>query len=135
MVNNNYQKSANGAINNSDAIQKSLAGNLDNILFDFDRFELKSQYYSDLDEIAAVLKQNPNAKIEIKGHTDNIGTAAYNQKLSVKRAVTVNNYFVQKGIEKDRLFPKGFGFRVNRASNEEEAGRALNRRVEIVLQN
>jgi outer membrane protein OmpA-like peptidoglycan-associated protein len=135
VVNNNYQKSANGAINNSDAIQKSLAGNLDNILFDFDRFELKSQYYSDLDEIAAVLKQNPNAKIEIKGHTDNIGTAAYNQKLSVKRAVTVNNYFVQKGIEKDRLFPKGFGFRVNRASNEEEAGRALNRRVEIVLQN
>jgi outer membrane protein OmpA-like peptidoglycan-associated protein len=135
VVNNNYQKSANGAINNSDAIQKSLAGNLDNILFDFDRFELKSQYYSDLDEIAAVLKQNPDAKIEIKGHTDNIGTAAYNQKLSVKRAVTVNNYFVQKGIEKDRLFPKGFGFRVNRASNEEEAGRALNRRVEIVLQN
>ena len=135
VVNNNYQKITNGAINNSDAIQKSLAGNLDNILFDFDRFELKSQYYSDLDEIAAVLKQNPDAKIEIKGHTDNVGTAAYNQRLSEKRAVTVNNYFMQKGIEKDRLFPKGFGFRVNKASNEEESGRALNRRVEIVLQN
>ena len=103
--------------------------------FDFDRFELKSQYYSDLDEIAAVLKQNPDAKIEIKGHTDNVGTAAYNQRLSEKRAVTVNNYFMQKGIEKDRLFPKGFGFKVNKASNEEESGRALNRRVEIVLQN
>jgi outer membrane protein OmpA-like peptidoglycan-associated protein len=135
VVNNNYQKSANGAINNGAAIQKSLAGNLDNILFDFDRFELKSQYYSDLEEIAAMLKQNPDTKIEINGHTDNIGTAAYNQRLSEKRAKTVNNYFVQKGIEKDRLFPEGFGFRMNRAPNEDEAGRALNRRVEIVLQN
>jgi outer membrane protein OmpA-like peptidoglycan-associated protein len=111
------------------------AGNLDNILFDFDRTELKSQYYSDLDKIAAMLKQTPEAKIAINGHTDNVGTAAYNQRLSEKRAVTVNNYFMEKGIEKDRLFPKGFGFKMNRASNEDEAGRALNRRVELVLQN
>jgi outer membrane protein OmpA-like peptidoglycan-associated protein len=135
VVKDSDQKIANGAVNNGYAIQKPLADNLDNILFDFDRFELRSQYYSDLDEIAAMLKQNPEAKIDIKGHTDNIGTAVYNQRLSEKRAKTVNNYFVQKGIDKNRLFPKGFGFRINRSSNEDEAGRALNRRVEIVLQN
>jgi outer membrane protein OmpA-like peptidoglycan-associated protein len=121
----------NSALNNDDASQKHLAGNLDNILFDFDRFEIRSHYYSDLDKIAAMLRQNPDAKIEIQGHTDNIGTAEYNQKLSEKRARTVKNYLVEKGIEKDRLFPKGFGFTINRASNESETGRALNRRVEI----
>ncbi|MGD9133907.1 MAG: OmpA family protein, partial [Desulfobacterales bacterium] len=135
VVNNADQNSTNGTVINGYAIHKDLAGNLDNILFDFDRFELKSRYYSDLDEIAVMLKQNPDAKIEIKGHTDNVGTAAYNQRLSEKRARTVKSYFVQKGIEKDRLFPKGFGFKMNRASNENEAGRALNRRVELVLQN
>jgi outer membrane protein OmpA-like peptidoglycan-associated protein len=135
VVNNADQNSTNGTVINGYAIHKDLAGNLDNILFDFDRFELKSRYYSDLDEIADMLKQDPDAKIEIKGHTDNVGTAAYNQRLSEKRARTVKSYFLQKGIEKDRLFPKGFGFKMNRASNENEAGRALNRRVELVLQN
>jgi outer membrane protein OmpA-like peptidoglycan-associated protein len=121
--------------NNGYAIHKRSAGNLDNILFDFDRFELKPRYYSDLDEIAAILRQNPEAKIEINGHTDNVGTAAYNQRLSEKRAGTVKNYLVRKGIEKDRLFPRGFGFMMNAAPNENEVGRALNRRVEIILQN
>ncbi len=126
-------KEADGsiAVNNDDASQKHLAGNLDNILFDFDRFEIKSHYYSDLDKIAAMLRQNPDAKIEIQGHTDNIGTAEYNQRLSEKRAGTVKNYLVEKGIEKERLFPKGFGFTIGRAPNENETGRALNRRVEI----
>ena len=123
--------SADSAMNNGYAFQKHRAGNLDNILFDFDRFELKSHYYSELDKIAAMLKQNPDAKIEIQGHTDNVGPAEYNLKLSEKRAVTVKNYFVEKGIEKDRLFPKGFGFTISRAPNDDETGRALNRRVEI----
>jgi outer membrane protein OmpA-like peptidoglycan-associated protein len=135
VVNNADQNNTNGAVVNGHAIHKDLAGNLDNILFDFDRFKLKSRYTSDLDGIAALLRQNPNVKIEINGHTDNVGTAAYNQRLSEKRAKTVNNYLVEKGIDKERLFPKGFGFRMNRASNEDEDGRALNRRVELVLQN
>ena len=114
-----------------DASQKHLAGNWDKILFDFDRFELKSQYYYDLDKIAAMLRQNPDTKIEIQGHTDNVGSAEYNQRLSEKRAGTVKNYLVEKGIEKERLFPKGFGFTISTAPNENETGRALNRRVEI----
>ena len=118
-------------VNNNHAINNHSVGNLENILFDFDRSELRPRYYATLDELAAKLKQNPTVKIEIAGHTDNVGTAEYNQFLSEKRAGTVEDYFVQEGIEKDRLFPRGFGFTMNAASNENEAGRALNRRVEI----
>jgi outer membrane protein OmpA-like peptidoglycan-associated protein len=115
--------------------QMSTARDIENILFDFNRFELKPQYYSVLDEIAVMLSQNPKAKVEIQGHTDNIGSAEYNRTLSVKRARIVRNYFVQKGVEKDRLFPVGYGFKISTAPNEDESGRALNRRVEFVLQN
>ena len=111
--------------------QTGPAREFENILFDFDRFELKPQYYSVLDETARMLSRNPVAKVEIKGYTDNVGTAAYNQILSEKRARTVKNYLVQKGIQKERLFPVGFGYKPNNSSNETEAGRALNRRVEI----
>ena len=119
------------ALNNDNPIQKQLAGTFENILFDFDRFELKPQYYSVLNEIAHMLSRSPETKVEIKGYTDNVGTAEYNQILSEKRAGTVKNYLVQKGVEKGRLFPVGFGFRMNNSSNKTEAGRALNRRVEI----
>lgn len=104
-------------------------------MFDFNQYELKPQYYSALDEVAARLSQNPATRIEIQGHTDNIGAANYNQALSEKRARAVKNYFVRKGVEEDRLFPEGFGFTMSAASNENEAGRALNRRVELAFQN
>jgi outer membrane protein OmpA-like peptidoglycan-associated protein len=118
-------------VNNNHSIQKHPAGNFENILFDFDRFEIKPQYHSVLNEIAHMLSRNPGTKFEIKGYTDNVGTAEYNQILSEKRARTVKNYLVQKGVEKERLFPVGFGYRMNHSSNQTEAGRALNRRVEI----
>ena len=104
-----------------------------NILFDFDRTELKPNYYPVLDEAATKLSRNPHTQAAIHGHTDNVGTAEYNQDLSEKRALEVKNYFVRKGVAKDRLFPRGFGFKVNAATNDSETGRALNRRVEIIL--
>jgi outer membrane protein OmpA-like peptidoglycan-associated protein len=110
-------------------------GEIENVLFDFDRFEIKPQFYSVLDDVAVMLSQNPKAKVEIQGHADNIGSAEYNRILSEKRARTVKNYFVRKGVEKDRLLPVGYGFEISRASNEDEYGRALNRRVEFTLQN
>ena len=113
--------------------QTGPAREIENILFDIDRFELKPQYYSVLNEIALMLSRNPETSVEIKGHTDNVGTAEYNQILSEKRAGIVKNYIVQKGVEKNRLFPVGFGYRINKASNDTEAGRALNRRVEMSL--
>jgi outer membrane protein OmpA-like peptidoglycan-associated protein len=115
--------------------QTSPTREIENILFDFDRFELKPQYYSALDEVAVMLARNPKAKVEIKGHTDNVGSDEYNRILSEKRARTVKNYFVRKGVEQDRLFPVGYGFTMNKTSNEDESGRALNRRVEFALQN
>ena len=121
------------SVNNHHAFQKDLAGDFEMILFDFDRFELRHQYHAVLDEIALMLSTDRETNIEIKGHTDNVGTAEYNQRLSEKRAETVKNYLVQKGVEKDRLFPVGFGYTINQASNESETGRALNRRVEMSI--
>ena len=106
---------------------------LSKILFDFDRAELKHQYYAVLDEAATMLSRSPQSQAEIHGHTDNIGTREYNQNLSEQRARVVEQYLVQKGIAEERLVAKGFSFTVNAASNENHAGRALNRRVEILL--
>ena len=111
------------------------ANSFENILFDFDRSELKPQYYSALDEFVNMLKQNRNVQVEIQGYTDNIGTAEYNQRLSEARARAVKNYLVEKGVQKERLYPVGFGYELSRAPNDTETGRALNRRVEIALQN
>ncbi len=121
------------SVNNHHTFQKDLAGDFEMMLFDFDRFELRHQYHAVLDEIALMLSRNPDTTIELKGHTDNVGTPEYNQILSEKRAETVKNYLVQKGVEKDRLFPMGFGYTINQASNESETGRALNRRVEMSI--
>ncbi|MEJ2102786.1 MAG: OmpA family protein [Desulfobacterales bacterium] len=113
--------------------QAEIIREFNKILFDFDQYELKPQYYSILDEVAAMLSQNPATTVEIKGHTDNIGTANYNQSLSEKRARAVKKYFVSRGVEGGRLFPRGYGFKMNAASNETEDGRALNRRVDFAF--
>jgi outer membrane protein OmpA-like peptidoglycan-associated protein len=131
---NNHEKTRHATINGFDA-RKTRPGEIGNILFDFDRFEIKPQYYSVLDEVAAMLSRNPKTRVEIKGHTDNVGSAEYNRILSEKRARIVKNYFVSKGVEKERLVPVGYGFTMNRASNDDESGRALNRRVEFAFQN
>jgi len=80
---------------------------------------------------AIVLKKNPEIKVEINGHTDNTGSAAYNMNLSERRAKSVMNYFVDKGIESERLTTKGFGFNQPVESNATEQGRTQNRRVEF----
>jgi outer membrane protein OmpA-like peptidoglycan-associated protein len=102
------------------------------ILFDFDSTRIKPEYYPALEVIVAVLKKNPGLKIEIQGNTDNTGPASYNQMLSEKRALAAKEYMVNKGIESERLKAVGFGATRNVASNENDAGRALNRRIEFV---
>ena len=115
--------------------QKLFPSETKNIFFEFNRFDLQPQFFPILDAVAAKLEQNPNLNIEIHGHTDNIGSERYNQNLSDNRARSVKNYFVSKGIKGERLIPEGFGFKIEKASNETEAGRALNRRVELAVQN
>jgi OOP family OmpA-OmpF porin len=102
------------------------------ILFDFDSAKIKPQYYSRLEVIVAVLEKNPGVKIEIRGNTDNTGPESYNQMLSEKRALAIKAYMVNKGIESERLTAVGFGATQNVASNENDAGRALNRRIDFV---
>jgi outer membrane protein OmpA-like peptidoglycan-associated protein len=133
-TNNHHKITGHTQINRTET-QKTRPGEIKNILFDFDRFEIKPQFHSALDDVAVVLSRNPKARVEIQGHTDNIGSAEYNRILSEKRARTVKNYFVRKGVEKERLLPVGYGFTVNKASNQDESGRAQNRRVEFTFQN
>jgi outer membrane protein OmpA-like peptidoglycan-associated protein len=104
---------------------------IDETFFDFDKRDITPRFYPIFDDIAAVLNNNPSLRIVIEGHTDNIGTEAYNQKLSEERAKAVKRYLVTKGIESDRLSTVGYGFSRPRASNEAPAGRALNRRVKL----
>ena len=104
---------------------------LGDVLFDFDKYNIKPQYYRFLDDAARVFEMNPSIKVEIQGNTDNIGTAKYNMKLSLERAKSVMHYLVNKGVAKDRLAVRGFGFSRPVATNDTDEGRALNRRVEL----
>ncbi|MGB5745836.1 MAG: OmpA family protein [Desulfobacterales bacterium] len=101
------------------------------VLFDFDSAVIKPQYYPALEIIVAVLKKNPGLKIEIQGKTDNIGPESYNQMLSEKRALAVKQSMVDKGVDPQRLKAVGYGATRNIASNENDAGRALNRRIDF----
>jgi OOP family OmpA-OmpF porin len=101
------------------------------VLFDFDSAEIKSEAFPMLDEAVLILKKNPAMKVEIDGHTDNVGPAAYNMTLSEKRAKSVMKYFVDQGVEAQRLTTKGFGFTRPAVSNDTKEGRAKNRRVEL----
>ncbi len=104
---------------------------LSGVLFDTAKWNIKPQGYPILDEAIDVLKNNPQIRIEVQGHTDSVGSMPYNQKLSEKRADAVKSYFMQKGISADRLSAKGFGLTKPVASNSAVDGRAMNRRVEL----
>jgi OOP family OmpA-OmpF porin len=104
---------------------------LADVLFDFDKYNIKPEYYRFLDEAARVFEMNPNLKAQVQGNTDNIGTAKYNMRLSLERAKSVMKYLVNKGVAASRLTIRGFGFSRPVATNDTEEGRALNRRVEL----
>jgi OOP family OmpA-OmpF porin len=101
------------------------------VLFDFDKFEIKPEAYPVLDKIVSLVKQNPQMKMEIQGHTDNVGSAEYNQKLSENRAKAIVDYLVRNGIDPKKLDYRGYGLTQPVASNDTEDGRAENRRVEL----
>ena len=104
---------------------------LKNIFFAFDSYELLPESYAELKIVVDYLNTNPNLKIEIGGHTDNVGSKAYNKTLSENRAKSVYTYLISKGIDKDRLSYKGYDFSIPIADNATEEGRALNRRTEF----
>lgn len=106
---------------------------LQNIFFDVDKYELKEKSLTELQKILTFLKQNPSVQVEISGHTDNVGSDAYNLQLSERRAQSVYNYLVSNGVDRGRLSTKGYGSAQPIADNAIEEGRQKNRRIEFKL--
>jgi OOP family OmpA-OmpF porin len=100
--------------------------------FAFNSDQIKPRYFEELDELARVLGRNPNLRVRIDGHTDSIGSEAYNQGLSERRAAAVRQHLVAKdGIDPKRLEIRGFGFSKPAYTNDTDEGRAGNRRTEL----
>ncbi len=106
---------------------------LENIFFEFDKATLLPASKTELQKLIDILLDYPHMKIEIAGHTDNIGTTAYNQKLSEERAKSVVNYLTAAKVDPGRLSYNGYGSSKPSASNETDSGRAYNRRVEFTI--
>ena len=104
---------------------------LKNIFFDLNKYDLKPQSRVELDQVIQLLKENATVKIEISGHTDNIGKPADNLKLSESRARAVVAYLISRGIGATRLSSRGLGETKPIADNSSEEGRAKNRRTEL----
>ncbi len=105
---------------------------LSNIFFDFNSANLKAESYPELNQIVLFLEGNSNIKVEISGHTDNVGTDDYNLKLSEQRAKSIYDYLITR-INKERLTYKGYGSSSPLTGNETEEGRAQNRRCELKI--
>ncbi|WP_412466943.1 OmpA family protein [Pedobacter sp. KLB.chiD] len=103
------------------------------ILFDFDKTALKDAAKANIQSLASSLNQYPDTDIKIIGHTDSRGTEQYNMGLSERRAAAVKAYAVSQGVPSSRLVTIGKGFSEPIADNSTDAGRAANRRVEIVI--
>ena len=101
------------------------------VLFDFDKAVLKNEGKSKLDDLATKVKAINLEVVIAIGHTDSIGSDAYNQKLSVRRSESVKAYLVSKGVEPNRIYTEGKGEKQPVASNKTADGRQKNRRVEI----
>jgi outer membrane protein OmpA-like peptidoglycan-associated protein len=103
---------------------------INNIFFEFGRKDLLPFSVPELRRVAAILKEH-GLRVEIAGHTDDVGTDAMNQELSELRAATVRNFLVRQGCDPDQLTTIGYGKSRPVADNTSDAGRALNRRVEM----
>ena len=103
------------------------------ILFDFNKSTLKPAAKAQLDKFAAEMADMPETNINVYGHTDNIGSADANKKVSTKRAQAVAKYLNGKGIKNDRMLAEGLSFDFPIADNATEEGRAQNRRVELYI--
>jgi outer membrane protein OmpA-like peptidoglycan-associated protein len=104
---------------------------LEGVNFDFDKATLRQEDAADLDKNVEALKAWGDVDIEVAGHTDSMGSDAYNMKLSQQRAEAVRNFLISRGVAADRLTAKGYGESQPVADNATEEGRFKNRRVEL----
>ena len=101
--------------------------------FSLDKFNLKKSSFAELDRLYNLLMEFKELKIEISGHTDNLGSEVYNELLSQKRADAVKNYLIGKGINEQRIISIGYGQTLPVSSNSDELGRSQNRRTEFKI--
>jgi OOP family OmpA-OmpF porin len=102
--------------------------------FDFDKATLKREGEVKVDEVVRAMKAEPKLRATVDGYTDSIGTEAYNQRLSERRANAVRSYMVSQGIDASRITARGYGESHPVADNKTAEGRAKNRRVEITTE-
>lgn len=103
------------------------------VTFGVDSYAISPSFMATLDQVAATLNQYESTYIDVYGHTDSTGSDTYNQTLSERRAQAVANYLASRGVKPERMATRGFGESQPKATNTTEAGRAENRRVEILL--
>ena len=106
---------------------------LGDVLFDTGRSELKSGASRKLDQLAQFLVEHPDRRVQIDGFTDSVGTDSYNEELSQRRANTVREALISRGVESSRIGTEGYGKSYPVANNNDSGGRQLNRRVEVVI--
>jgi outer membrane protein OmpA-like peptidoglycan-associated protein len=118
---------------NAKETERGLELTLRDVLFETDRADLKPQALEDLYPMVTFLREDPDRHILIEGHTDSMGSESYNRDLSQQRAAAVQHFLVRNGISPERITAHGYGKADPVASNNTEAGRQQNRRVEVVV--
>jgi outer membrane protein OmpA-like peptidoglycan-associated protein len=135
----NQERDMRNALATSEAAAVSREGNLlavtfkGDVTFDKNSTEVRPGLYSEINRVAGILNQYPNTLIRVEGHTDSKGSDEFNMNLSKRRADTVKTLLVQRGVADSRIEVVGFGETMPVATNDTEAGRQKNRRVEIKI--
>jgi len=112
---------------------RGLIVDLSDVLFDFNKSTLKPAAREKLAKVSGILSSYPNLKLQIEGFADNVGSDEYNQKLSEERADAVRDYLVTQGVRQANISAAGYGKSDPVADNSTAAGRAENRRVQVVV--
>ncbi|HEX3470805.1 MAG TPA: OmpA family protein [Silvibacterium sp.] len=112
---------------------RGLIVNMSDVLFDFNKYTLKSDAREKLAKVSGILLSYPNLKLQVEGYTDNIGSDGYNQKLSEERADSVRDYLMAEGVNQPNINAAGYGKSDPVADNSTAAGRSQNRRVQLVV--
>ena len=112
---------------------RGLIVNMSDVLFDFNKYTLKSEAREKLAKVSGILLAYPNLKLQVEGYTDNIGSDEYNQKLSEQRADGVRDYLISQGVQENSITATGYGKSNPIADNSTNSGRAQNRRVQLVV--
>jgi outer membrane protein OmpA-like peptidoglycan-associated protein len=118
---------------NTQETARGLIVNMSDVLFDTGKYTLKPEAQVMLAKVSGILLAYPGLKLQVEGYTDNVGGEAYNQKLSEERAQAVGDFLESQGVQQANLTAAGFGMADPVADNSTAAGRAENRRVELVV--